>query len=484
MNNDSRSKIEESTAIIFNHQSLGHVHQAESVTTNRLPPRRARNIIWLLAASVALMMTGFGIIMPVFARRLGEFGDGVEALGLMTMVFALTQLIAAPVLGSLTDRWGRRPFILIALIAFSATNIGYLLAQSTPLFILVRALGGAFTAGLFPAAMGVVADIMPEAQRARWIGMIMGGYGAGFVFGPVLGGFLYDGFGFAAPFAISAILAFLAFIAAAILVPETRPAAVRRREALRQRRERFDSDKLSQPDQQESLWQSLPRPLTVFGTLLFIDFIGSFAFAFIEPQMVFYLYEELNWSTTQFGIVVGMYGLAMVFGQTVLGQMSDRYGRKPIIILGILLSSLLYVMLAFIRSYPLILVSSAIAGLGAALIAPAASAFYLDITARQYRGRIVGIKESILSLGGVLGPLLVIVAARLTTPRGIFIFAGSTVLFGAFLAATLLKKPAKLIEETDNLAWNVNHQRYLAAQATLSGLVMSATRLRMRQETG
>ncbi len=355
-------------------------------------------------------------------------------------------------------------------------NIGYLLAQSTPVFILVRALGGAFTAGLFPAAMGVVADIMPEEQRARWIGMIMGGYGAGFVFGPVLGGFLYDGFGFSAPFSISAGLALLAFIAALILVPETRPAAVRRREELRQRRETAVTE-----TPQVSLWQSLPRPLTVFFTLLFVDFIGSFAFAFVEPQMVFYLYEELNWTTSQFGIVVGIYGLAMVFGQTVLGQMSDRYGRKPIIILGILLSSLLYVMLAFLRSYPLILVSSAIAGLGAALIAPAASAFYLDITDRQYRGRIVGIKESVLSLGGVLGPLLVIVAARLTTPRGIFIFAGALVLFGAVLSIILLRPPQKPLPETQNLAWHVNQQRGLAAQSTLSGLVMSATRLRQER---
>ena len=426
------------------------------------------------------MMTGFGIIMPVFARRLGEFGSGVEALGLMTMVFALTQLIAAPILGSWTDKWGRRPFILIALIAFTATNIGYLLAQSTSMFILVRALGGAFTAGLFPAAMGVVADIMPEAQRARWIGMIMGGYGAGFVFGPVLGGFLYDGWGFAAPFAISAVLAFLAFVAAAILVPETRPAPIRRREALRQRRDGFD--KLNQHAPQTSLWQSLPRPLAVFGTLLFIDFIGSFAFAFIEPQMVFYLYEELNWSTTQFGVVVGAYGLAMVFGQTVLGQMSDRYGRKPIIILGILLSSLLYGMLAFIRSYPLVLVGAAVAGLGAALIAPAASAFYLDMTDRQYRGRVVGIKESVLSLGGVLGPLAVVIATRLTTPRGIFILAGSLVLFGAFLAILLLRTPQQSIPEADNLAWEVNRQRCLAAQASLSGLVMSATRLRQARQ--
>ena len=168
----------------------------------------------------------------------------------------------------------------------------------------------------------------------------------------------------------------------------------------------------------------------------------------------------------------------MVFGQTVLGQMSVRYGRKPIIVLGILLSSLLYVMLAFIHNYLLILVSAAVAGLGAALIAPAASAFYLDITARPYRGRVVGIKESVLSLGGVLGPLLVVAAARLTPPRGIFIFAGSLVLFGAFLAVALLRPPPPPLPEVDNLAWKVNRQRCLAAQATLSGLVLSAARLR------
>ena len=89
---------------------------ATDVITSGLDPRRARNIILLLAACVALMMTGFGIIMPVFARRLGELGSGVEGLGLMTMSFALAQFLAAPVMGSLADRYGRRPFILLGQI--------------------------------------------------------------------------------------------------------------------------------------------------------------------------------------------------------------------------------------------------------------------------------------------------------------------------------------------------------------------------------
>jgi DHA1 family tetracycline resistance protein-like MFS transporter len=149
-------------------------------------------VILLLAASVGLMMTGFGIIMPIFARRLGEFGSGVEALGLMTMSFALAQLVAAPFMGSLADRYGRRPLVLLALAAFAAANIAFLFASSTIAFIVIRTLEGALTAGLFPAAMGVVSDVVPEKQRAQWVGVVMGSYGAALIFGPVLGGVLYD----------------------------------------------------------------------------------------------------------------------------------------------------------------------------------------------------------------------------------------------------------------------------------------------------
>jgi len=118
--------------------NLGQVIIGSEVTLSGQSLRRARSAIILLAASVGLMMTGFGIILPVFARRLGEFGSGVEALGLMTMSFALAQLVAAPIMGSLADRYGRRPLILLSLAAFAAANVGFLLVSTTTGFILVR----------------------------------------------------------------------------------------------------------------------------------------------------------------------------------------------------------------------------------------------------------------------------------------------------------------------------------------------------------
>ena len=456
---------------------LGEIVPANEVLSGRPSPQRARNIIYLLAASVALMMTGFGIIMPIFARRLTEFGAGVEALGIMTMSFALTQLIAAPIMGTLSDRIGRKPLILIALFAFALANIGYLLAPNTAVFIAIRAIAGAFTAGLFPAAMGVVGDIMPEKERGRWIGIVMAGYGAGFVFGPVLGGVLYDSLGFAAPFIISAVLALFGLIAAAIFVPETRPASVRHRDALRSRRA-----KAMQPEQSHALWKALPRPLSIFFTLLFIDFIGAFAFAYVEPQMVFYFYDDLNWTTIQFGLVVGAYGLSMLLGQTILGQSSDRVGRKPIILIGVLLNATLYIGLAIITRFGVMMGVAVLAGLGSALIAPAASAFYLDITTPRYRGRILGIKESALALGGVLGPLTVAVTARFLTPQQIFLSAAAITILALLLALFLLREPEQKQASSDPaIDWEINKQRTISAQGSLRGLVILAQTSRQKR---
>ncbi|MCA9931473.1 MAG: MFS transporter [Anaerolineales bacterium] len=452
--------------------NLGEVIVAQQVITSQPDPKRARTIVLLLAASVALMMTGFGIIMPVFARRLSEFGDGVEALGLMTMAFALAQMIASPFAGSMADKYGRRPIILLSITAFVLTNIGYLLAQSTNMFILIRAAGGFLTAGLFPAAMGVVADTIPEANRGRWIGVIMSGYGIGFIFGPVLGGFLYDSWGFAMPFAGSAVLGGLALIAALILIPETRTHTLRLRAALLQRRKMA-----FRPQQAASFWDTLPKPLFIFGILLLIEFAVTFAFAFIEPEMVFYVYDVAGWSTMEFGLAVGMYGLAMVIGQTALGQLSDRFGRKLMIVVGIILNAALYFGLTYFTKFSLIMVAAGVSGFGKALIDPAINAFYLDITAPEHRSRVVGIKGSALSLSGVLGPLLVVFVSGRFSSLTIFLSAGLLMLFNGLIAMLVLREPSQ-VQASEAIDWEIAEQRGKTAVATLQGLVMNATSIR------
>jgi DHA1 family tetracycline resistance protein-like MFS transporter len=294
-----------------------------------------------------------------------------------------------------------------------------------------------------------------------------------------VGGVLYDNGGFAAPFVASAIMGGLAFVAALVMVPETRTPEIRWRETLRKRRSAAIT-----PSNSDSFWDSLPRPLFVFITLLALDFFGVFVFGLVEPQMVFYFYDELGWTTIQFGVVVGAYGLSMVFGQVVLGRASDRFGRKPVILLGIMLSTLLYAGLVLVTAYPMMLLVAAVAGMGSAMIAPALSAYYLDISAEQHRSRILGIKESSTALGGVAGPLLLVAVTAALNAKGVFILAGAVMLGSGVLALLALPKPGQVQVEVKELDWGTSEKRALAAQSTLRGVVMRASAARIARTTG
>lgn len=408
----------------------GELEQKKPGEELETDPRRARNIIILLAVSVAVMMTGYGIIMPVMAKRLAELGAGVETLGFMTMAFALGQLLLAPFMGSLADRFGRRPLILVALAGEIIANLLFLWVNSTELYIGVRFFQGAISAGLLPASMGIVGDIFPEDKRAQWVGILMGSYGVGFIFGPGMGGLLYDSFGYAAPFGISAGLALISLLLTTIMVPETRPATVRVAQAAKAKKE---------GKAQGGVISTLPRPFYLFGTLLALDFVAMFIFAFIEPQLAFFIYGQLKFSSTQFGIIVSTYGVAVAVGQVTLGQLSDRIGRKPVIAAGFLLNASFYFGLTQFSEFWLLLVVALLAGLGNALVLPALSAYYLDITAEQHRAQIMGIKEAVAALGGVAGPLLVAIVSGWTTPQGIFMISAVLAVGAIILAVAVLR---------------------------------------------
>ena len=451
------------------HANLGRVIVANHVTTSAIDPRRMRNIIILLAVSVAVMMTGYGIIIPVFAKRLPDFDGGVEELALMTMTFGVGQLVAAPFMGALADRVGRKPLILVGLASFVFINIGFLFARSSELFIVIRGLEGIFTAGLFPASLGAVGDIVPENRRAQWVGIVMGSYGAGIIFGPVIGGILFDAWGFEAPFIASAGAGGLAFVGALVMVPETRDRVARLRGELRHRREMA-----ARAIQRVGFMESIPKPLYVFGALLFLDFGAVFGFAFVEPEMVFYMYEDLEWTPTLFGLVVGAYGLSMMLGQMTLGQLSDRFGRRPIIVVGLLISTTFYGGMALFTTLPFLFTVALLAGLGNALFMPASSAYFLDITPEIHRSRVMGLKESAAALGGVAGPLMVLALSGLVSSIGIFWIAAGVTMVSAFLALLALQSPRQASESQRDLAWQSNERRAMAAQAALRGLVYSA----------
>ena len=369
------------------------------------------------------MMTGVGIVMPVFGRRMGELGGGVEELGLMLLAFAAAQLVMAPIAGRLADRVGRRPLILGGLLSFVVTNLLYLVAPSTTAVIVLRGIGGGLTAGMVPAALAMVGDVSPPAALGRWTGLVMGSFGAGFVLGPALGGLLYDSWGFAAPFVFSAALGMVALVAAWVLVPETLP-------------DREDGS-LASEAAAAFRWRDLSQAWRSLGAVLFLEFVPTFAFAFVEPEMVFHVYDTLGLSTLAFGGIVGVYGIVMVAGQVGLGQLGDQWGRKLTILLGLLLTMAFYFAMPLFTSLPMLIVIAALGGFGQALAMPAVGAWLLDLTNDANRSFISGLGSSAASLGGVLGPAAIVVVSSTLGTTGVFFAAAGCLLVGVVLVGAL-----------------------------------------------
>jgi len=397
-----------------------------------LNTRSTRNILFALAACMALQITGYTIILPLFARRFSDFGGGVAALSASSLAYALAGALAAPFMGALADRFGRRPLVLISLAVYIGAFSGYLLATSSWALILLRGVAGAFTAGLVPAMTGIVADLAPADRRAQWLGILSGGASAGWIVGPLLGGALYDRWGYAVPLAIAIALAGLTFSLAAWLVPETRPGRVTCPGQA--------AHPMSRRPSLAGLRQSLPQSLPTFLALLAISFAVMFAWAFVEPQFMFYAYDGLRWTSAQLGLAMSVYGVFMTLGELACGRLSDRAGRKPVLILGLGLFCAQFAGLLLCRDFARIALSFALAGFGNALYDPALSAYLLDIAPAEHKARIMGLKSMAGALGNLLGPALVVLFTGLLRPQGIFLIA--TLLVALLTAASAFGIPS------------------------------------------
>lgn len=457
-----------------NHTHMGKISWVTQVATSGMEPRRARITIILVSISAALNMIAFGMIFPLFAKKIGDFGDGMEVLAISLMVFSLAGIITGPIMGSLADRYGRKPLLYGSLAVYTAAFCGYFLATNSITFIITRGLAGALTAGFGPALMGLIADIAPDDERAKWIGILGGGQSLGWIFGPIVGGLLFDNWGYGPPFLAAIGLNVIAFLLVFLFIPETHTREERLRDALRNKRAASLAPETSPST---SFWRSLPRPLPSFGILLFIGLSLIFAWFFIDPCLPFYVFDELGWSTAQFGSAVSFYGWAALIGNLTLSQSSDRFGRKAILIVGLILHSSQYVGLMLTEVYWVIILAFTLAGLGESLVNPALSAAFLDITPEEHRARVMGIKSAIGSLGSLSAPALVMFIIQLIPPQSVFIVSAALILFTSLLVLVALRLPTRT-EVIRDLAWEASQERIVAAQSALHNVALSASTAR------
>lgn len=268
---------------------------------------------------VLIDMLGFALIVPLLTFYADSFGATELQTGLLVSSYALMQMIGAPILGRLSDKYGRRPVFLISIFG---TLIGFLIlgfANSLWWLFASRILSG-LTAGNISVAQAYIADVTDEKNRARGMGMIGAAFGIGFILGPAIGGTL-SVYGFAVPAFVAAGLTFINLLAVFFWLPES---------LTEERRAELASQKKADVSL-SALIAALKRPLV--GPLLWVRF--GFAVAFNSFQTVFPLYvlHKFGLNAQQTGYILAYLGIVLVIMQGgVIGPLSERFKESNLLV--------------------------------------------------------------------------------------------------------------------------------------------------------
>ncbi|MBR9825086.1 MAG: TCR/Tet family MFS transporter [Alphaproteobacteria bacterium] len=359
----------------------------------RAPGKHAITFIFI---TVLIDMIGFGLIIPVMPELIHELtglgADDAAVLGAWLMfTYAITQFFFAPIIGALSDRFGRKPVLLAALAGFA---IDYAIMGFAPFFwmlVVGRLLAGIFGAS-YSTANAFIADITPPEQRAGRFGMIGAAFGLGFIIGPAVGGILGDLYGPRAPFFAAAILAGLNFIYGLIVLPETLAPENRRK---------FDWKRANPFG---ALWQIRKYP-AVFS-LIFAVALMLLGHAVFPAIWSYYTAYKFNWDAGDIGLSLMVVGITAAIVQGGLTRiLVPKLGEWRAITFSLLLGIGGYAAYGLITQgwmvYAVILVG-AIGGIGQ----PALQGVMSRIMPPNAQGELQGAMTSLQSLSMVIGPLI------------------------------------------------------------------------------
>lgn len=337
----------------------------------------------IVFTTVVIDLIGFGIVVPILPLWAEDLGASATVIGFLAASYSAMQFIFAPLLGRLSDRYGRRPVILISLLgsAVSSFMIGF--ASSIILLFVARILNG-ISGASYSTAQAYVADITTKENRARGMGLIGAAFGIGFIIGPALGGLcaLVDK---RLPFFVSGALALANMAIAWKRLPETdrRPAASGGRLAFLRR---AIADR-------------------TVGPLVVITFLGTFAFTGMETTFSLLGRRRFDFDLTKASLIFAFIGIvAAVLQGKLIGPIVDRMGERRVMNLGIVLTAaalgLLAVTTNVVALFP---VAALLAASG--LVFPTVTALVSKASSDDEQGAMLGVLASASGLARAIGPV-------------------------------------------------------------------------------
>ena len=350
-------------------------------------PMEKRILITLLLA-LFIAFLGVGIIAPIIPIYAMDLGATGVTLGLMIAAFSVSQGALQPVVGSLSDRKGRKRFLVTGLLIYAVVGIAYTLATSVEHLILIRLFNGVGSAMIAPIVMAYIGDLAPEGQEGKYMGMLNVALFAGIGAGPMLGGVFRDVMGINSTFyAMSALTAASLGLILAFLPPQrpdrkiqlTAGLLTKLRLMLRNRR---------------VLGILLPR----MGTMIIM--IPTLAFLPI-------LMDQLMGATgIEIGLVISARTIVNAGLQTPFGRMADRHNKVALILTGCLIASTCVFLMPFAADFLQLVLLSVCMGIGEALVWPTLGAIAVEEGHRYGQGSIMGVFNMSMSVGILMGSLV------------------------------------------------------------------------------
>ncbi len=392
----------------------------------------ARFSLLVVLSVVYIDMLGIGLAFPVLPRLIEQFegGDVSRAsyiYGALAAAYSLMQFLLAPLLGALSDRFGRRPVLLLALVGMAINYLLLAFAPNLALFAVGRMIAGAFGA-TFTAAGAYLADITPPEKRAQSFGYIGAAFGFGFITGPAIGGLLGD-VDLRLPFIVAAALSLADFVFAYFALPESLSREHRR--ALDWRR--------ANP---AGALRAMGRHGPVLG-LMAIFVLAAFANRVAEMTWVLFTGYRFGWGPTETGLSLAMVGVMFVVGQGGLVRVVvPRLGERRAILLGLAVSATTCVLYGVVPQGWMVFPVMVLAIFGWTIAQPAVQALMSRSVPPNEQGLLQGSLASMLNLTSIAGPPIwtglfgyfVSSAAPIIVPGAAFFAAAAVFLLALGLA--------------------------------------------------
>lgn len=359
------------------------------------PPPVSRAAFGFVFAAVTLDMLALGIIIPVLPRLILSFegndaASAAQIVGIFGAAWALMQFFFSPIMGALSDRFGRRPVLIVSITGMGLDYVLMALAPSLVWLFVGRVISGITSASISTAG-AYIADVTPPEQRAARFGMLGAAFGAGFIAGPALGGILGD-INTHLPFWAAAGLCLVNALYGLFVLPESLP---------REKRSPFQWRKAN-PVGSLKLLKSTPLLMALAGVL----FVTSLAHHALPQTFVLYSDYRYGWSVAMTGYVLAAVGLAsMIVQGGLVGPAVKRLGEPRAILLGLAMGSISFVIYGAASTGALFLVGIPFAAVWG-LAGPAIQAVMSRQLDSSNQGRLQGAVASIQGVAGLIGPLM------------------------------------------------------------------------------